>query len=191
MDGCFSFNDIKCLQQLVAPPNDDSNSDDDLPQAGATKLGPGDIEPMGTIPEHRGPHAALKGDGDNIWHLSEVTVAPAAAKTLDPRKVPEYEIKFKQAVTTEDVFLGMNCKTPGTASCEWLSVFVHLPNETREKIELSIESEVIDVRSPKYRLHLPTPHTTDPHSSTAKWHSDSSCLEITLKLCRELDLINF
>lgn len=43
----------------------------------------------------------------------------------------------------------MNCKTPGTASCEWLSVFVKLPGETREKIELSVESEVIEIRSPR------------------------------------------
>ncbi|XP_015519312.1 dynein axonemal assembly factor 6 [Neodiprion pinetum] len=193
MDGCFSFNDIKSLQQLIAPPtNNDSDSEDDLPQAGARKLGPGDIgkRESGNL-EHSGPHAALKGEGDNIWHSSEVAAAPAAAEIFDPREVPEYEMKFKQAVSTEDVFLGMNGKTPGTASCEWLTVIVKLPGEPREKVELSVESELIDIRSPRYRLHLPTPHTTDPHNSTAKWHTDSSTLEITLKLTREMDLINF
>lgn len=43
----------------------------------------------------------------------------------------------------------MGFKTPGTASCEWLSVFVKMPNEKREKIELSVETEAIDIRSLK------------------------------------------
>jgi len=43
----------------------------------------------------------------------------------------------------------------------------------------------------RYRLHLPTPHSVDPNASSAKWHSDTSTLEITLKLTRELDNINF
>lgn len=43
----------------------------------------------------------------------------------------------------------MGFKTPGTASCEWISVLIKLPQEVQEKIELSVESKVVDVRSPK------------------------------------------
>lgn len=43
----------------------------------------------------------------------------------------------------------MGFKTPGTASCEWLSILIKLPAEIREKVELSVESEAIDLRSPK------------------------------------------
>ena len=39
MDGCFNYKDLKALQELIAPPKDDSDSEDDLPQAGARKLG--------------------------------------------------------------------------------------------------------------------------------------------------------
>ena len=129
----------------------------------------------------------------------------------------------------------MGFKTPGTASCEWLSVLVKMPQEAREKIELSVETEAIDVRSPRwernpaiyqaipyelsfdfqsgisltilwvhksqsikplswfsrYRLHLKTPHSVDPNASSAKWHSDTSTLEIILRLVRELDNVNF
>ncbi|XP_043275700.1 dynein axonemal assembly factor 6 isoform X2 [Venturia canescens] len=188
---CFSFQDIKALQQLVAPPKDDSDSEDDLPQAGARKLGPGDIgAPKGTLQEHVGPHAPLKGDGDEIWHSSEINAAPKT-EILDPRAVPEYEMKFKQSVSPEDVYLGMNFKTPGSASCEWLTVLVKLPGETREKVELSVESDFVDIRSPKYRLHLSTPHPVDPNASSAKWNVDHSTLEITLRMTRELDAINF
>ena len=43
----------------------------------------------------------------------------------------------------------------------------------------------------RYRLHLPTPHPVDPNVSSAKWHTDTSTLEISLRLVRELDDINF
>ncbi|CAD1468260.1 unnamed protein product [Heterotrigona itama] len=191
MDGCFGYHELKALEELINPTKNDSDSEDDLPQAGARKLGPGDIGIQnGKSQDHLGPHAPLKAEGDDIWHPSEAVVSEST-EVYDPRKVPEYEMKFKQAVTAEDVFLGMGFKTPGTASCEWLSVLVKMPQEAREKIELSVETETIDVRSPRYRLHLKTPHSVDPNASSAKWHSDTSTLEIILRLVRELDDVNF
>ncbi|KZC11961.1 PREDICTED: protein PIH1D3 [Dufourea novaeangliae] len=191
MDGCLGFQELKALQKLINSSQDDSDSEDDLPQAGARKLGPGDIGTQNaTSGKHAGPHAPLKGKTDDIWHPSEVD-AVQNSETYDPREVPEYEMKFKQAVTAQDVFLGIGFKTPGTASCEWLSVSVKMPHESRDKVELTVESETIDVRSPRYRLHLPTPHPVDPNTSSAKWHTDTSTLEVSLKLVRELDDVNF
>ncbi|CAL1684744.1 unnamed protein product [Lasius platythorax] len=193
MEGCFNPTDLQALQNLICPPKDDSDAEDDLPQAGARKLGPGDIgasSDPSQNPAATRPHAPLKGAGNDIWHPSEA-LDTRNAQDYDPRQVPEYEMKFKQTVTAEDVYLGMGFKTPSTASCEWLSVLVKLPQETREKVELSVESEAIDVRSPRYRLHLPTPHPVDPNASSAKWHNDTSTLEITLRLARELDNVNF
>ncbi|KAG7208826.1 hypothetical protein KM043_015014 [Ampulex compressa] len=191
MEGCFGYNDIKALQALIAPEKDDSGSDDDLPQAGAKRLGPADIGGQkGASREYVGPHALLKAEGDDIWHPSEA-IARQNTESCDPRAVPEYEMKYKQSVTAEDVFLGIGFKTPSSASCEWLSVLVKLPQETREEVELSVESEAIDVRSPRYRLHLPTPHPVDPNASSANWQAETSTLEITLRLVRELDDLNF
>lgn len=39
MEGTFSPKDLEALQNIICPPNDDSDTDDDLPQAGARKLG--------------------------------------------------------------------------------------------------------------------------------------------------------
>lgn len=39
MDGCFGPRDLEALQNLICPPKDDSDIEDDLPQAGARKLG--------------------------------------------------------------------------------------------------------------------------------------------------------
>lgn len=43
----------------------------------------------------------------------------------------------------------MGFKTPGSASCEWLTLGVKLPEENKDSIELSVESETIDIRSPR------------------------------------------
>lgn len=39
-------------------------------------------------------------------------------KYLKPSHTFRYKLIYKQAVSTEDVFLGMGSKTPTTASCE-------------------------------------------------------------------------
>lgn len=41
----------------------------------------------------------------------------------------------------------MGFKTPGSASCEWLTLQVKLPGENIDDIELSVETETIDIRS--------------------------------------------
>ena len=39
MDGCFGYHELKALEELINPTRNDSDSEDDLPQAGARKLG--------------------------------------------------------------------------------------------------------------------------------------------------------
>ncbi|XP_011302451.1 protein PIH1D3 isoform X3 [Fopius arisanus] len=131
MDG-FSHSDIKALQSLLSVENEDSDSDGDLDQKGKYKLGPGHIGPpkdsktMGIS-----PHESLKPVGHDIWHQSEITTSQIT-EVLDSRAQPEYEIKFKQAVTTEDVFLGMGFKTPASTSyidstCQPLTQWIQIP----------------------------------------------------------------
>ncbi|XP_076674586.1 dynein axonemal assembly factor 6 [Andrena cerasifolii] len=108
MDGCFGYRELKALEELISASQGNSDPEDDLPQAGARKIGPGDIGAKNAISgEHLGPHAPLKGEAGDIWHPSEA-VAVQNSEVYDPRIVPEYEMKFKQAVTAEDVFLGVS-----------------------------------------------------------------------------------
>lgn len=191
MDSPFGFKEIQALQNLIAPKKDDSDSDDDLRQNESRRKGDIDVQ-KGIPSDCKKPRDPLKGKNDDIWHPSEVSTAVTSnLESNDPREVPEYDMKFKQTVKPEDIFLNMGFKTPGSASCEWLSISVKLPQEAQDKIELSVHSESIDIRSPRYRLHLPTPHQVDPNASNAKWHSSTCTLEINLRLLRELDDINF
>ncbi|XP_031779505.1 protein PIH1D3 isoform X1 [Nasonia vitripennis] len=156
MDG-FSYKEIKELQQLIAPPKDDSDSDSDdsenlRQRLSRRKIGPGDIAGKANVAPCASPKPAAAKSAEapsDIWHPAEVSPI-ADLQSEDPRELPEYEMKFKQALGTEDIFLGMNLKTPATASCQWLTLRVRLPGEKRERLELSVESNVVELRSPRY-----------------------------------------
>ena len=46
-------------------------------------------------------------DSDDIWGTDEVSTPDDAS---DPRPLPEYDILYKQRVSTEDIYLGMRGK---------------------------------------------------------------------------------
>lgn len=73
--------------------------------------------PDGSSRGHAGPHAPLRGAADDIWHPSEALDVQSASD-YDPRTVPDYEMKFKQAVTAEDVFLGVGGTSAPTLSAK-------------------------------------------------------------------------
>ena len=112
---------------------------------------------------------------------------------LDTRDRPRYSISYKQNVGTEDLFLQMSAKTPGTASCENMVIEIFLENETVgiQGMDLNVDKTKISLKTPKYRLDLPLPHPTDPDRGNAAWLSDVKTLKLTLKLVREFDFVNF
>lgn len=112
---------------------------------------------------------------------------------FDSRKQPDFIISYKQAVTTEDMFLGMGLKTPATSSCEDMIVQISLPEETVkiDQIELKVEEGSIDLQSPTYRLKLLLPHKIHPNKGRAEFDADKKNLTLTLRLNREYDFVNF
>lgn len=44
-------------------------------------------------------------DPDAIWQADEVINQPTGEEYFDPREQPDYDIKYKQTVSPEDVFL--------------------------------------------------------------------------------------
>jgi hypothetical protein len=85
---------------------------------------------LGNLPqEYSGPHASLQSATDDIWHPSEAE--PQRVQDYDPRKVPEYEMLFKQAVSAEDVYLGVN----------YINLFpFYIIKPRRKKTEISREN---------------------------------------------------
>ncbi|XP_033606499.1 protein PIH1D3 isoform X2 [Cryptotermes secundus] len=153
--------------------------------------GPGNIGPQKSSGDSSGA-AAVSGDTAddiNIWDEREVPEVDVGDNSTDPRERPEFDIKYRQAVTPEDVYLQMGGKTTGSASCEDMVVSVQLPGESRGQVNLAVTRERLDVRSPRYCLSLAMPHPVDPDSSRAEWLN--SVLVVTLRMQRDFDFINF
>ncbi|XP_043480129.1 dynein axonemal assembly factor 6 [Leptopilina heterotoma] len=190
MEGLFTFENIKGLQNLLSQTS--KNSDDDVTQSVPTTSGSSDTKSCKKEDGYEvSCGSSVQRECADIWHAAETKKFQYFQQQRDPRVRPEYQIKYKQSLGTQDVFLGMGFKTPGTASCEWLSLTIKLPKENRDKVQLTVKSDLVDLRSPKYRLVLPTPHKVDPNVSSARWFRETYTLEISLKLVRELDAINF
>uniref|UniRef100_A0A1B6JS01 PIH1D1/2/3 CS-like domain-containing protein n=1 Tax=Homalodisca liturata TaxID=320908 RepID=A0A1B6JS01_9HEMI len=193
----FNPSDIRKLAQLLKTEGEDSSSDDDVPKP--SKLGPGDIKSKSQVkirvPTEEYEHSYYtkkKTDPKAIWEVDEVpVVAFCDDASYDPRQRPEFDIKYRQAVTSEDLFLQLGRKTPSTASCEVMVISLCLKGERKEDIDLHLTQQHLDLRSPLYRLSLPLPHPADPESSSAEWEPSLSVLTVSLALRRELDFTNF
>ena len=147
---------------------------------------PGSIGPPPPVPKVSKPVA---GQSKDIWNTSEIDRLVAYS---DPRPAPDYEMKFLQAVNTEDLYLGMGNKHPGTASCESMVVRVKL-NGTKNssEIQLDIKENLLLLTTPIYYLSLNLPHTVDDTETRAQWDIDTDTLILTLKLKRVYDFLNF
>ncbi|KAG8227048.1 hypothetical protein J437_LFUL014890 [Ladona fulva] len=184
----MNFENIKLLEKLLKTGSDHSDSDDDLPSTGQSRIGPGHIGPR---KKPTADEQVPSKDPNEIWDKEQIDETGYLDEVSDPRKVPEYDIKFRQAVTSEDLYLQIGGKTPASFSCEDLVLTVCLKGETRNKIDLNVQTNRIDLRSPLYRLGLPLPHHVDPNSSKATWDQNEETLTIILRIVREFDFLNF
>lgn len=104
----------------------------------------------------------------------------------DPRTEPEYDLIYRQKVTTEDIYLGMSGKTPGFQDCDEMVITVQLPGVKKiSDIELTVYENKIDVRTSTYRLNLPLPKPILENEGNAKWKKDKSELVLSLPLKKE------
>ena len=70
-------------------------------------------------------------------------------------------------------------------------IAIKMPGDSIQDICTDVTDDAVDVRSPKYRLHVPFPHNVHKQMSKALWNSSSSTLTVTVFLKREFDGINF
>ncbi|CAF0826281.1 unnamed protein product [Rotaria sordida] len=196
----FEINQLANLLKQSDPNRDDSDSDDDQPKKNATAH----FTPASFISQAQKTAKTIENvnaetlkkpstvNSKDIWQIDEVPDNNIQIQDqVDKRPQPEYEMHYKQRITTEDVFLQMGNKNPSSASCEDLMVNIQLPNTKLSDIILDIKKSFLDCRCPKYRLALSLPHPVDPDNSQAKWDKDKCLLQVTLKLVREYDDFNF
>ncbi|KXJ15827.1 protein PIH1D3 [Exaiptasia diaphana] len=180
-----TFNQLSALSELLKPKDGvEDNSDDDLDKLSKKpSLNPGNI----------GPEKQTKSDqvnkSKNIWDIDEVADSAHDADAYDTRLEPQYEILFKQAVTSEDMYLQMSNRNPSTASCEDIVIKIQLPNTNYTDVELDVTDKFLDCRTPKFKLGLHLPHSVDSANGKAQWDKEKQFLTVTLRLIRELDFL--
>lgn len=193
MDIFSNPKNLKLLQQLLSADNEDEEATNDRQPANRTG------NPVESA-EHQ-PQAASTAMAS--------TLRPQAATTLDEwerqqerlnddllehRLRPQYDIVYKQAVCTEDVFLQLGNKTAATASCEQMTIRIWMPDENVTNVDhmqLDVSANAIDLQTPKYRLKLPLVQPIDPDKGNARWDAEAKLLTLTLRMDREFDFVNF
>jgi dynein assembly factor 6, axonemal len=173
----------------------DSDDDGDFPNHTAS-LGPASIKPKKSEIKSTLENPLLQQlePDRGVTSLEEFEQLQARdEELLDARKSPYYSIAFKQAVTTEDMFLQMGLKTPATSSCEDMVIDIELPDESVgiDQMELLVEKDSVKLVTPVYRLALSLPHKVEPKKGRAAYDPDKKLLKLTLRLNRELDFVNF
>ena len=122
-------------------------------------------------------------DPNAIWDEEEIEQSDPDFID-DGRKVPEYNIMYKQHVGSEDVYLGMGTTTPSTISAGYLVIHIDFPGQKMKDLDLKVEKQKIIAQSPVHRLCTYLPHEVKDEEGEAKWDSKKERLSVTLPIVR-------
>ncbi|XP_039255465.1 dynein axonemal assembly factor 6-like [Styela clava] len=181
-----NISNLQALSNMLNPKED--SSDDDMPESGPSAYTPASIGPTKKVSS---TEPLNKKDSQAIWDEEEVLTSTLYQDDDDGRPQPEFDISYKQKVSSEDMFLGSTGKNPSSACCESLVIKIKLPDTKMKDVDLQVKEHVLDCRSDKYKLILPLPHPVDPDKGSAKFDSATHTLVVTLSMKREYDFINF
>ncbi|KAJ3383130.1 Protein pih1d3 [Lobulomyces angularis] len=84
----------------------------------------------------------------DIWEDEEIVAAEEAEELNDPRSQPEYDIAYRQTVSSEDMFLGMSGKLNSISHSDFLVVTIKLPGVKFKEVQLDCTEFKIDLRCP-------------------------------------------
>jgi len=152
-----------------------------------TGMTPGMIGPPKAAPK---PKKAPKkaADPNEIWSEAEVRDEGDPDEIDDGRKQPEYEIVFKQNVTPEDYFLGVDpLRHPGVSCSDALVIKVSLPDTKLADIDLDVRPTFVRLGAPKYKVKIHLGEKVDDQKGNAKWDKEASVLTVTLPIIHDWD----
>eukprot|EP00055_Hartaetosiga_balthica_P006796 m.22198 g.22198 ORF g.22198 m.22198 type:complete len:204 (+) comp5431_c0_seq2:92-703(+) len=125
-----------------------------------------------------------------IWDEEELDAQEHGDEELSDGLIePEHEIRFKQAVSPEDMYLGMSGRSPASHSCEEIVVNIKLPGEKMSDVDLDVTKETLKLTSSKFKLFLTLPHPVDDKEGSAKFITQKSLLRVTLPVRRDYQFL--
>ena len=132
--------------------------------------------------------AAKKADPNEIWAEADVKDAGDIDDIDDGRACPDYEIVFKQNVTPQDFFLGIDPLRHAGISCsDELVLKVTLPGTKLADIDLDVRPTFVRIGAPKYKLKAQLGEKVNETKGNAKWDASKSLLTVTLPIIHDLD----
>merc|ERR1711871_1443413 len=167
-----SYSDWEALDAMLAKPQEEPTA----PPATYGRDAP--VKVSGPSPAMIGPpkvvppkkKAAPKADPNEIWAEAEIKDAGDVDDIDDGRLCPEYEIVFKQNVTPEDFFLGVDpLRHPGISCSDELLLKVTLPGTKLSDIDLDVRPTFVRIGAPKYKLKAQLGEKVGENKGNAKW----------------------
>merc|ERR1712168_316220 len=137
----MDFGSLKSLSKLLDATNIDDDSDEEKSTSSFAALSPGDFGPSKKCDKK-----IEKEESKEIWNTEDVDYGAEFYDDNDKRLKPDYEILYRQAIGSEDSYLGMSNKTVATSSCEDLLVKIQLPNAEMKDIDLAIKKQFLSCR---------------------------------------------
>lgn len=131
-------------------------------------------------------HAPPSASSD-IWGSEEIPLENDVKDLTDSRPAPKYDFFYKQSVGTEDTFLGLSSKTPGSSDCSHLVIKIHFPNATLKSLDIDVTNNRIRAESKTHRLFTYLPVNVNSDLGDAKFDSKKEVLTVTLPIIHEFD----
>jgi len=140
------------------------------------------------IAKPKKPKEQPKADPNEIWSEKEVDEENDPLDLDDGRKYADYDIVFKQNVTPEDFFLGVDPLRHAGVSCsDALVVKVCLPETKLADIDLDVRPTYVRISAPKHKAKIQLGERVDDQKGNAKWDAEKSELTITLPIIHDWD----
>eukprot|EP00892_Ulva_mutabilis_P001634 jgi/Ulvmu1/11471/UM077_0015.1 len=188
MDTHFGANFAECFESLSNLLSESEGAAQQPAEVSRAKAGacggPGGLGPQGVFPDVKvAEPIGHEDDTNEIWSDSEVCDI-LDTSINDGRIVPEYEFRYKQAVDTADMYLGLDPmgKNPTSTTCEDLMLLVTLPDvKSVGCINVDLTSTAVTLLTAKHRLSTYLPHKVDEGKSKAEWDARKQQLKITMR----------
>eukprot|EP00967_Tisochrysis_lutea_P157233 scaffold318567_cov37-Tisochrysis_lutea.AAC.1 len=125
-------------------------------------------------------------DPGAIWDAAEVGEEPDEVD--DGRPQPEFDIIYKQNVSPEDMFLGIDPLRHAGVSCsDALALRIKLPDCKLADLDLDVRPTFVRLQAPKYKLKAYLPETVDEKKGKATWDKETETLTVHLPVIPGLD----
>ncbi|KAI8809277.1 PIH1 family [Cladochytrium replicatum] len=158
------------------------NSSNHLTNQESTAFSPGTIGP----PPKKRENSKKQTESKEIWDEDEV-LEDYYSDPLDERKQPEYTMRYRQEVSSSDIFLGISGKSPSVnAHSDHLVIDIDLPGvQSLAELTLECRDAALDVRTKTHKLTLALPKSVDHAKGDAKWDGNTQKLKVTLPISKD------